>query len=80
MVAKVQKWGNSQGLRLPKHVLDSADISLGDEVEIIVGEEEILVRKLKRPKASLEELVARIPKDYKPEEFDLGRPMGKEEW
>jgi hypothetical protein len=24
-VTKVQKWGNSQGLRLPKHVLESID-------------------------------------------------------
>ncbi|MDT8397515.1 MAG: AbrB/MazE/SpoVT family DNA-binding domain-containing protein [Pseudomonadales bacterium] len=30
MLAKVQKWGNSQGLRLPKHLLESSDIVVGD--------------------------------------------------
>ncbi|HXG90957.1 MAG TPA: AbrB/MazE/SpoVT family DNA-binding domain-containing protein [Blastocatellia bacterium] len=35
MMSKVQRWGNSQGLRLPKHVLESADIAVGDNVEVI---------------------------------------------
>ena len=38
MVSKVQKWGNSQGLRLSKDVLELADIAVGDDVEIVVGD------------------------------------------
>jgi antitoxin MazE len=79
-IAKVQKWGNSQGLRLPKHVLNLTDIALGDEVEIIAGDHEILVRKARRSKYDLAALVARIPKGYEPHEVDSGPPVGKEEW
>ena len=32
MVTKVQKWGNSQGLRLSKDLLEEAWISVGEEV------------------------------------------------
>jgi antitoxin MazE len=80
VVAKVQKWGNSQGLRLSKQVLDLADIAIGDDVELIVGDRQILVKKARRPKYDLAELVSRIPKGYKAREVDSGPPVGKEEW
>lgn len=80
MVTKVQKWGNSQGLRLSKQVLDLAGIAVGTDVEIIVGDRQILVKKAGRSKYELAELVARIPKGYKAREVGFGPPVGKEEW
>ena len=80
MVSKVQQWGNSQGVRLPKNVLDLAHIAVGDEVEIIVDGCQILVKKVPRSKYDLAELVSRIPKRYKAREVNFGRPVGKEEW
>ena len=80
MVAKVQKWGNSQGLRFAKHVLERAGISVGDDVEIIVGEEEIVIKKASKPKFDLAEMVARMPRDYQAREESFGKPVGKEEW
>ena len=80
MVAKVQKWGNSQGLRLAKHVLQGARISVGDQVEVIVREEQIVIKKIARPKFDLVEMVARMPRDYKVQEESLGSPVGKEKW
>lgn len=38
VTTKIQKWGNSQGLRLSKQVLDLAGISVGDSVELVVAE------------------------------------------
>lgn len=82
MVSKVQKWGNSQGLRLSKQLLDQADLNVGDEVEIIVGERQILVKKAAptKPKYDIRELVARIPKGYRAEEISFGPAVGKEAW
>ena len=79
MVTKVQKWGNSQGLRLTKQILELADIAIGDDVQIIVGDGQITVKKA-GSKYDLAELVARIPKRYKVEEVGFGPPAGKEEW
>jgi antitoxin MazE len=79
IVSRVQKWGNSQGLRLPKHVLQLAELAVGDEVQIIVTDRQIVVKKASRPKYDLAELVSRIPKGYKPKEWDTGRPVGREE-
>jgi antitoxin MazE len=80
MVSKVQQWGNSQGVRLPKNVLNLAHIAVGDEVEIIVDDHQILVKKVTPVKYDLAELVSRIPKGYKTREVDFGPPVGKEDW
>jgi antitoxin MazE len=80
MAARVQRWGNSQGLRLAKHVLERARISVGDDVEVIAGEEEILIKKVSRPKFDLAEMVSRMPLRYRAREESFGKPVGKEEW
>ena len=80
MVVKIQKWGNSQGLRLAKHVLEDAGIAIGDDVEIVVGESEIRIVKKSRPRFVLEEMVARMPKNYRVREESFGPPVGREEW
>ena len=44
MYATIQKWGNSQGLRIPKALLDAVGLKEHDRVE--------LVRKLLQPQDS----------------------------
>ena len=80
MVTKVQKWGNSQGLRLAKHVLENAQIEIGDDVEIIIGENQITLKKVAKPKFNLAEMVTRMPSTYKIKEETFGKPVGREEW
>ena len=82
MVTKIQKWGNSQGLRLARQILQDACISVGDDVEVAVREGMIVIAPVRRIRGrqSLQELVARIPKNYKPVETDWGKPVGNEVW
>ena len=82
MVTKVQKWGNSQGLRITRQVLEDAGIEAGDEVEVTARDGVILVAPVRRVrgKQSLQELVSRIPKDYRAAEVEWGEPVGKEVW
>jgi antitoxin MazE len=82
MLTKIQKWGNSQGLRLPKNLLADADLVPGDEVDIAVKDGIIIISpaRRKRGRHSLKDLVARIPEDYQAGEVDWGEPVGKEIW
>ena len=82
MVTKVQKWGNSQGLRLAKQVLEEARISVGDLVDVTTQDGVIVIAPAKRirGKQSLQELVSRIPRNYKIGEIKWGKPVGKEDW
>jgi antitoxin MazE len=82
MIAKVQKWGNSQGLRLSKDLLSEAEIEVGDAVDVVVRQGALVVTPVRRVRGGhdLRELVSRIPKDYKSEEVDWGPPVGREVW
>jgi len=82
VVTKVQKWGNSQGLRITRQVLDDAGIRIGDEVDVTARDGVILIAPARRVrgKRSLQELVSRIPNDYKTSEVEWGEPVGKEVW
>ena len=82
MITKVQKWGNSQGLRLAKDVLADAHIEVGDEVDVAVEDGVIVVAPARRVRGRyrLEDLVSRIPASYQPEEIEWGGPAGREAW
>jgi len=82
MVTKVQKWGNSQGLRLTRQMLEDAGIAVGDEVEVSTAGGNIVISPVRRVRGrfDLNELVAQISKDYKPEEVNWGAPVGREAW
>lgn len=83
MVTKVQKWGNSQGLRLAKQVLEETQISIGDPVDVSTRDGVIVIAPIRRNVRgglSLQELVSCIPKNYKPQEVEWGEPVGREAW
>ena len=77
MYGTITKWGNSQGIRIPKGALVAARLQENDDVEIIADKETITLRKLRRPK-SLDELFAGYHGDYLPVEFDTGADVGRE--
>lgn len=82
MVTNVQKWGNSQGLRFPKSLLDEAQIDIGDEVNVSVRGGRIIVEPVSKicGRYDLKNLVAKIPKTYRAEEAGWGPTVGKEAW
>ena len=76
MLAKVQSWGGSQGIRLPKKLIDTMGISVNDSVELLADKNKIIIQKIK--KYDLKTLFAGYAGE-KPEEFWDG-PKGREEW
>ena len=81
MTARIQKWGNSQGLRLPKHLLDAMDLATGDDVEIIAENNQIIIKPIANIKNhfKIADLVADIPLDYKATE-EISSQAGDEAW
>ncbi len=77
MHAKIQKWGNSQGVRIPKSILSSADFTEGEEVEIIAIEGKIVIEHSKRHK-TLKERFKEYNGEYKCSEWNTGSPKGQE--
>ena len=82
MITKVQKWGNSQGLRLSKALLSDVAIDVGDAVKVAVHKGALIVTPVRRVRGGhdLRDLVRRVPKGYKAEALDWGAPVSREVW
>ena len=82
MITKVQKWRNSQGVRLSKRLLSDVHINVGDAVEVAVRGGALVVTPVRRVRGGhdLRQLVRRIRKNDRPEEIDWGPPVGREVW
>jgi len=83
MTGTIQKWGNSNAVRLPKNILEELLLGENDKVEITEENDSIIIRKAvrkRRAKKSLEELFANYDGDYQCEEIDWGPPVGNEVW
>lgn len=81
MTAKISKWGNSQGLRMPKDIMEILHLNVGDDVDITIVDGKVILEPIKKDilNYDLNELISKIPSDYKAsEEFDT--IIGKEEW
>ena len=78
MQAQVKEWGNSQGIRLSRDVLSTANLKIGDGIEIIANENEIVIKKIIKRRPTIEELFADYDGSYKCEEISIGSAVGKE--
>ena len=82
MLSKVQKWGNSQGIRIPKNLLENSHIKIGEEVTISANNGKIIVESTHkiRGKYDINDLISKMPEDYEVEEESWGIPSGREVW
>jgi antitoxin MazE len=76
---QVVKWGNSHAVRLPKVVLEKAEMREGDQLEIRVEKGRIALAPA-RPKLTLRDLVGRITPENLHGEQDWSQPVGREVW
>ncbi len=77
MLAKIQNWGNSQGIRIPKSILSLVDFDENEEVEILALDGKIVIEHSKRHK-TLKERLKNYDGDYQCSEWDTGSPAGRE--
>lgn len=80
MKTRVQKWGNSLAVRIPKSFADETGLTQNSTVDLSVIEKKLVVTPVSAPRYSLEELVAGINSRNRHPEFETGSPVGKEAW
>ncbi len=80
METKIQKWGNSLGIRLPKSVTESQLLSAGSSVKISSVDNKIIIEKQVKRKMTLKERVDLITSENRHDEIDWGKPRGNEIW
>ena len=81
MTTTIQKWGNSQGIRLPKYILEAINWHEDEKLDIKTENGKIVIEKTAhRERKNIKELFANFDGEYKPTDIDWGEPVGKEIW
>lgn len=76
---KVQKWGNSLAVRIPKDVAEQINLKQGSDIELKVTDKGIeLIPQKQKP--TLEELMAQITPENQHKEVNRGKSEGGEVW
>ncbi|MFB6230368.1 MAG: AbrB/MazE/SpoVT family DNA-binding domain-containing protein [Salinibacter sp.] len=78
MRQKVEKWGNSLGVRIPRPLADRVQIREGSVVEVEVEDGVITIQAVSPEEYALDELVAGITDENRHGEADIDEPMGRE--
>lgn len=73
----IKPWGNSQGIKIPKNILEKLNIGISDTLQIEIAHDAIVLRKAFKHK-TFEERVAEYGGEISVCNFDWGEPIGKE--
>jgi antitoxin MazE len=80
MKTRVQKWGNSLALRIPKSFANEVGLQRETSVEVSLNDGRLIVTPVSKPKPTLKQLLAQISKDNLHREVDTGTAVGNEVW
>ncbi|MCX6027280.1 MAG: AbrB/MazE/SpoVT family DNA-binding domain-containing protein [Chloroflexi bacterium] len=80
MVTRVQRWGNSLAIRIPKAV--AAEVGLIDKaaVQLQVIQGKIILERTQSPEETLVQLLARVTPENRHAEIRTGPARGGEAW
>jgi antitoxin MazE len=77
---KIQKWGNSLGLRIPRSFAVEAQVEEGATVDLSVQNGQLLVRPVRIRKHALSALLRKVSRRNLHGEVSTGRSVGREAW
>ena len=81
MTTTIQKWGNSQGIRIPKILLETVNWNENEKIVILVEDDKLIIEKAKdKRRKNIKELFENYEGEYEPIEIDWGTPEGEEIW
>ena len=80
MKTRVQKWGNSLALRIPKSFAEEVGLLNDSSVEVSLTNGKLVVVPIEKPSLSLKKLLAQITEENIHHEIDSGPAVGIETW
>ena len=82
MKIKVSKWGNSQGIRIPKSIFNELSINEGDELELNIVNDSIVINKIIPKNKTIIDLFEGYEFDNNDlvKEINWGEAVGEEIW
>lgn len=80
MEIRLQKWGNSFGIRIPKNILDSLKLKENDFLKLEQVDDRIVISKSNKNKISLKKLFEEYKGDLLSKDFKWDEARGREIW
>ena len=80
MITRIQKWGNSLALRIPKAFAREIGLEQGASVEISLRQGKVVLEPVEALPLTLDELLDGVTEENLHREVDTGPPVGKEVW
>ncbi len=80
MRTRVQKWGNSLALRIPKPFAAEIGLRRNSPVEVSLVNGQLVIVPVVEPALTLECLLAQVTEDNLHGEIETGPAVGKEVW
>jgi antitoxin MazE len=80
MKTRIQKWGNSLALRIPRPFAEETSLTENAAVDLSVRGGKLVVVPVREEELSLDELVAQITPENRHEEVGTGEAVGNEAW
>jgi antitoxin MazE len=80
MKTRVQKWGNSLALRIPKSFAAEVGLNQNSSVEMSLRDGELIVVPAEKPRFTLKQLLAQVSEENLHDEVDTGSAVGGEAW
>ena len=80
MKTRMQKWGNSLAIRIPKAFATEVGLKEDSEVDVSLKSGKLVVVPVEKPGLTLKALVAKITEENVHREVDTGPATGREAW
>ena len=80
MEAKLQKWGNSDGIRIPSSFLKLLNLKTDDILNMTLENDKIIITKPKKTRISLKERFEKYNGENLAKDFSWDEAKGKELW
>ena len=80
MQVRVQKWGNSLAIRIPKPLAEDAKVEEGTVLNLVVSEGKVVATPVKKSKQSLKQMLANVSRKNLHAEIESDAPVGREVW
>ncbi len=80
MQTKIQKWGNSLAVRIPKAFVKEAHVAYGTPVDLSVEDGKIVIDPHSEPEYNLDDLLKGVTKRNLHAEIETGDAVGREVW
>ena len=80
MKTRIQKWGNSLALRIPKSFANEVGLQRETSVEVLLADGKLIIAPVTQPKPTLKQLLAKVTKENLHHEVDTGSAIGNETW